>query len=209
MKHYIFLISIFVSSCSSFMIGSSLNSNLPKGCDPLYAENVSSILTQLKGVATQGQLKEYKHYMLAIKLRNDMLAKITPFEQSLKSEDLALLRAPLTNYTACRSRVGTEIDFDYQSTNPLKKVFSVCETSYAAQMQKTLNMMRNNISYAMLSRFENFMILLKYYADLGFFVTEFERKTAYVVLAALQEPLGKYTTCRDSLLLFQRKDRPY
>lgn len=208
MKHFALLIILSSTAYNSRMLGGSLDSNLRKGCDALYAEHIDSILIQFKGVATQGQLKDYKKFMLAIKLRNDMLFKITPFEQSLKSEDLAVLRAPLTNYTACRSQVGVAFGYDYQTANPSKKVLAPCETSYAAHMQNTLNAMKNGATPATLKRFEDFMLFLKYYADLGFVVKEFERKTAYEVRTRLREPLVRYITCRDSLLLLQSKVRP-
>lgn len=197
MKHFLNLLLCLIAYLP---ISSVPQAVLHKGCDELYAEDCSNILTQFHGVATPEQLKEYKQFMLAIKLRNDMLFKLTPFERSIQSEDRALLRSPLTNYTACRSSVGVAFGYDFQTINPPPGILSPCEKTYAVQMQQILNSLRRTVSARTLAQYEDFMLFLKEYEDYGFVVSEFERKTRYATRARLREPLVKYLTCRNSLL---------
>ncbi len=174
---------------------------LRKGCDAIYTEDIEHILTQFMHNSTPNERKDYKKFMLLIKLRNDLLFKLTAFEQTIKSEERALLRTPLTNYTACRSHVGVAFGYEFQTANPSKKVLSPCETSYAAQMQQVLNSVRKLVSKRTLKRYESFMLMLKYYEDLGAMLNEFERKTNYTIRTRLREPLVKYLNCRNSLIL--------
>lgn len=190
------------------MLESVPQSTLRKGCDELYAVDCAQILTQFHGVSTPEQLKEYKQFMLAIKLRNDMLFKLTPFERSIRSEDRALLRSPLTNYTACRSSVGVAFGYDFQTSNPPPEILSPCEKTYAVQMQQALNSLRRTVPAKALAQYEDFMLFLKEYEDYGFVISEFERKTRYATRARLREPLVKYLTCRNSLLRLQVQSAP-
>jgi len=179
---------------------------LRKGCDALYTEQIENILTQFMGVATPDELKEYKQFMLAVKLRNDLLFKITPIETKMLSNTRALLRQPLTNYTACRSHAGVAFGYDTQTVNPSKRVLEKKKKTYAALMQQTLN--RLQVSPAKYTEYQAFMLLLKYYEDLGSTISEFERKTRYATRARLREPLVKYITCRDTLIHMQNKALP-
>lgn len=199
MKHLLLLASLLL--LSSFLIHSQVEQAfLRKGCDELYAEDVQKILTQFTKIATEQQLKEYKEFMLAIKLRSDLQFKLTPFEYAIIDDIRAVLRTPLTNYTACRSQVGVAFAYDFQTINPSKRVLTPCETTFAAQMQDVLDSLRFRVSSDMLEKSKNFMMLLKYYEDLGFLLAEFERKTHYATRARLREPWAKYNTCRDSLV---------
>lgn len=146
--------------------------------------------------------------MLAIKLRSDLQFKLTPFEYSIIDDIRALLRTPLTNYTSCRSQVGVAFAYDFQTVNPSKRVLTPCETTFAAQMQDVLNSLKYRVSSDMLKRAEDFMLLLKYYEDLGFLLAEFERKTHYANRARLREPWVKYNTCRDSLVRIKSNRLP-
>lgn len=202
MKHLL-PISFMLFACIT--IQSISQKALRTGCDELYTENMERILTQFQGVTPPEQLKEYREFMLAIKLRNDVLFKLTPMEHNMLSETRALLRSPLTNYTACRSQVGVAFGYDFQTVNPAKRVLAPCETTYAAQIQNILDSLRPKVSADTLKHYEKFLLMLKYYEDLGFILSEFERKTRYAIRARLREPLVKYNTCRDTLIHMQNK----
>ncbi len=173
---------------------------LRKGCDKLYTDDISNILTQFLKVSTKPQRKEYKEFMLRIKLHSDLGFKVNAFEKATTADIRARLRYPLTNYSACRSRISVNKAIDFQTPGPSKALLLPCETTYAVHVQNVVNDFKRMVSPETLKKYEEFMILLKHYEDLGFEITEFEKKTANVTTSRLRMPLVKYNTCRDSII---------
>ena len=186
---------------------------LRKGCDKIYAENVTSILTQFKGITTTKTREEFKHFMLALKLHSDLGFKLRTFEKKTITDIIAVLRTPLTKYSQCRTRVESNAGYDMITPNPTQRVLLPCETTYAKNLQVVLATFRGQVSNETLSQYRDFMITLKYFEDLVFQINEFEKR-AYdefegnnLTLNKLRLPLRDYNTCRDGIIRRKMQER--
>lgn len=179
-------------------------SELRKGCDLIYADNVSFILSSMRSVTTnppsEADLKEYEAFMNATKMYNDLGLKLQAFEQQLTADIRDILRKPLTEYSRCYTKRATNVGVSFQTIGPSAALLAPCDGAYAVHMQEALNMLRGLVSEQELKYFEDYMINLKTYQDLDFQIKEFEKKTDGRVMSRLRMPLQKYDTCRDSLI---------
>ena len=179
---------------------------LRKGCDEIYTEEVQKILDAfsrlLEGRPTKEKLKEYKEFMLTIKLHSDIGFKLRPFEMSITAETRNPLRTPITKYSTCRTRLTTNKGYGMQTVAPPISVIKPCETTYAVQMQEVLNVFKKETKAPSetLKKYKDYMILLKYYEDLSYNIREFEKKTSNIITARLRQPLHIYNTCRDGII---------
>ncbi len=186
---------------------------LRKGCDKIYAENVASILTQFKALATAKELEEFKQFMLAVKLHSDLGFKLRAFEKNTILDILAVLRVPITKYSACRTRIGSNLGYSMLTPSPTKRELLPCETTYAKNVQVVLDTFRGQISPKKIKAYQDFMITLKYFEDLVFQIQSFEKraKSIYegrnITLHKLRLPLRNYDTCRDSIIRREQQQR--
>ncbi len=179
---------------------------LRKGCTQLYRENVTNILTQFSGFTSPEERKEFKQFMLALKLHSDLGFKLREFEKNTITDVIAVLRTPLTKYSSCRTKVESNLGYSIQTPGPSKQVLLPCETTYAKHVQVVLDTFRGQVDDETLQRYRDFMISLKYFEDLVFEIHEFEKKAKNIyeglnrTLNKLRLPLRDYETCRDAII---------
>ncbi len=186
---------------------------LRKGCDAIYAENVESILTQFKGITTDTQREEFKQFMLALKIHNDLGFILRTFEKSIITDVLVVLRTPITKYSRCRTRIESNLGYDMITPGPTQKVLRPCETTYAKHVQVVLDTFRGQIKDETVKQYRDFMITLKYFEDLVFQINEFEKRAFdefegnNLTLNKLRLPLRDYEKCRDAIIRRQMQER--
>ena len=182
------------------------DSLLRKGCDKIYAENVESILTQFKKIASDKERKTFKEFMMALKLHSDLGFKLRTFEKNTIVDIRAVLRTPITKYSQCRTRVESNLGYNMITPGPTKKVLLPCDATYARHVQDVVDTFRGQVSNKKLKEYRDYMITLKYYEDLVFQISEFEKtaKSVYegnnLTLNKLRLPLRDYDTCRDAII---------
>ncbi len=186
---------------------------LRKGCTQIFTENMNSILTQFSTIASEKDRKTFKQFMLATKLHSDLGFKLRTFEKNTITDVIAVLRTPITKYSACRTRVESNLGYNMITPGPTKKVLLPCETTYAKHVQVVVDTFRGQVDEETLQQYRDFMITLKYFEDLVFQITEFEKraKNDYeglnLTLNKLRLPTRQYDTCRDAIIRRKMQQR--
>jgi hypothetical protein len=196
----------FVSLCAPVLIAQKLSEQLSVvqsriiGCTEQFSIDVEDILTQFRGLATENQLKTYREFMIMRKQYEDLSFILQPYQQTLNAEERGRLRTPMQNYTDCRSPISEALGFTVQTLNPPQVLLQPCERNYATDVQQVLNYYRPSVTQPKLFEYEDFMIMLKQFEDIGFKMRNFEQKNPYDRVARLQFPVAKYNNCRDAVV---------
>ncbi len=191
--------------------------NLPLStirCDRQYADQMADVLAGLSPATTKKKLAEYRDYMIMIKQYIDLGYMLRPFEQLLTSDQRAVVRSPMQNYVNCRTTFGSTYGYGVQQFAPPKSLLMPCEEQYAFETQKILNTMARTLAPNALSDYEDYLVKLKRFEDLGFEIGDFEKRTATInidvnnqpttTIAKLRGPMRKYDNCIDAVIRSQQ-----
>lgn len=78
---------------------------------------------------------------------------------------------------------------------------TTCDQRYAIEMELVKNKLAHEIGIRRLQQAEDYMIMIKQHQDLGFRLSEMERKYFDIAtIANLRMPLQQYSRCRDSFI---------
>lgn len=173
-------------------------------CDSQYSSDMATILVQFSGHTEPKKLKEYRDYMIMVKQYVDLGYMIRPYEQSLTSEQRAVLRSPMQNYVNCRTTTGTAYGYGIQQFAPPKKLLYPCESQYAFEVQTTLNHLKKTLPTIALLESERYLIALKHFEDIGFSLADFEKRTPTEIIYKLRAAMRRYDNCIDALIRSQQ-----
>lgn len=171
--------------------------NAQQICDLHYAQDMEDILKQFSGFTNKNTLDIYKKYMILVKQHEDLGYAITPLENSFNSEQRARLRTPLQHYIVCRSTFVTTLGLDVFSP-PRSTGLSLCEQTYAIELQAALNYYAGIVDSATLQGYQDFMVMLKRYQDIAFRLGAFEKRVPLDVYTKLRIPMVRYNNCKDA-----------
>ncbi len=174
--------------------------DFPARADKQYAVDMKSTLTQFSGFIRPEVLKSYETFMIMVKHFLDLGFRIRVAERKMTSDQRALVRTPMQNYSECRTSLGTasKIPFNYPSFSGPQ--LSNCDKNYAIEMQQILNSLVLKTDSDTLQDYENFMIMLKQYEDLRYRISNFEKLTSLATIAKLRGPMKRYENSIDALI---------
>ena len=178
----------------------SLPTNFPAMADKQYASDMKRTLVQFSGFTNQNVLTSYETFMIMVKHYVDLGFRLQVLEKKMTSDQRALLRTPMQNYSNCRTSLATTFNVPFSHPPFSGPQLSLCDNNYAVEMQKIYNGLIPSTDPGTLQEYKNFMIMLKQYEDLSYRITSFERITPLLTIAKLRGPLKKYENSIDALI---------